>query len=313
MNEPRLSVVVLAWNQLPLTRRCVESVRANTDVPYELIVVDNGSDPEAAAYATSVADVPVRNDENVGFAAGMNTGLRAASGHRVAFLNNDTEVPPGWASPLLATFDDFPTAGIVLPAVTAAGNPYSVRTEPGTERAVVPPFRNLPSGVVYVMDRATAEALGGWDERYGRASAEDLDLLWKVWVNGLDVVLDERVLVAHVGSASVEGIDDRTDLYRRNRLAFAARWSSGVDVPDLGRIEPADFARRVEAGAAAATWMGRAFASEDSAEDLRRELRNAERRPAASPPGAEEGPHRRSSGIRRWLRAASRRVRRPRH
>ena len=41
--DPVLSIVVLAWDNLPYTRGFVESVRQHTDVPYELIIVDNGS------------------------------------------------------------------------------------------------------------------------------------------------------------------------------------------------------------------------------------------------------------------------------
>ena len=63
-----LSVVVLAWDNLDLTRAFVDSVRRNTDVGYELIIVDNGSQSEAAAYARDAADHAILNDENRGFA-----------------------------------------------------------------------------------------------------------------------------------------------------------------------------------------------------------------------------------------------------
>ena len=84
MTEPVLSVVVLAWDNLDLTRRFVESVRANTDVDYELVIVDNGSEAPAARYAEEAADHAILNDRNLGFAAGMNQGLAAARGEFVA-------------------------------------------------------------------------------------------------------------------------------------------------------------------------------------------------------------------------------------
>ena len=146
-----LSVVVLVWDELELTRRCVESIRAHTDVGYELIVVDNGSAPDAAAYVADAADISVRHESNAGFAAGMNAGLEVANGRFVAFVNNDTELPASWASTLLDAFDRIPDAGIVLPAVTAAGNEYSIRDAPGDRIIRIPPFTEIPSGVVYVM------------------------------------------------------------------------------------------------------------------------------------------------------------------
>ena len=60
--QPELSVVVLAWDNLHYTQDFVESVRQNTDVPYELIIVDNGSQWEAADYARLAADHAVLNE-----------------------------------------------------------------------------------------------------------------------------------------------------------------------------------------------------------------------------------------------------------
>ena len=67
--------MVLAWDNLHHTRDFVESVRENTDSSYELIVIDNGSQPDAAEYAQAAADRAILNPENRGFAPGMNQGL----------------------------------------------------------------------------------------------------------------------------------------------------------------------------------------------------------------------------------------------
>lgn len=260
LGEQALTVIVLAWNQLPLTRRCVESVRANTDVPYELVIVDNGSDAEAAAYARQAADVPVLHPTNLGFAAGMNSGLAVATGTHVAFVNNDTELPPGWAGRLIETLWADRDVGLVLPAVTAAGNPYAVRTEPGPHRIVVPPFRHLPSGVVYAMRRNDAEALGGWSEEFEVASREDLDLLFKVWCNDLGVVLDERVLVWHESSATVrEQLPDRRDRWEKNWDVFVEKWTAADPgrIPRLASCEPDVFEANLDRARIAATWMER--------------------------------------------------------
>lgn len=264
MNPPVISLVVLAWDQRTLTERCVASLRRNTDVPHELIIVDNGSAPDAADYARAAADIAVLNDENLGFAAGMNRGLAAATGHYVAFINNDTEFPPGWASRLVDTFATYPDAGIVLPAVTAAGNPYAVRTEPGTERIVVPPFRHLPSGVVYVLERETATDVGGWSEEFTVASREDLDLLFKVWVNQRRVILDERVLVHHESSATADTqLPDRRARWEANWDVFVAKWTAADpdSVPRLASCPPEDFMVGLEQARVAATWMERWYAA----------------------------------------------------
>jgi GT2 family glycosyltransferase len=271
---PTLSVVVLAWDNLDLTRRCVESIREHTDVPYELIIVDNGSAPEAASFAAEAADIAVLNPRNLGFAVGMNQGLARASGDFVAFVNNDTTLPTEWASRLVECLDS--GVGIVLPAVTASGNPYAIRSEPGTGRLVVPPFRHLPSGVVYLMETSTVRALGGWGEEFIVASREDLDLLFKVWANGLDVVLDERVLVDHVGGATADTkLEEKAAVWKRNRDVFTQKWMqpNPETIPRLADCSESDFADGLERAATTATWMDRMFQQQDRAERFRREVR----------------------------------------
>ena len=228
-----LSVIVLAWNNLDLTRAFVESARRATDVPYELIVVDNGSEPDAAEYARDAGDHAILNSENRGFAKGMNQGLAAARGEFVAFCNNDTVLPEAWASRLLETARANPRGGIVVPAITVASNPVTVRTEPGNETIVIDPFSAPPAAVVYVMRRALMHEIGEWDEAYEIASGEDVDLCFKVWANDLDVVFDSRVLVDHVGHATAKLLDDWQTLWMRNRHQFLEKWMGNEDPPRL--------------------------------------------------------------------------------
>jgi GT2 family glycosyltransferase len=290
MSEPLdLSIVVLAWNQLELTRRCVASIRDHTDAAYELIIVDNGSEVEAAAWAEAAADTAVLHATNLGFSKGMNAGLHAAQGSAIAFVNNDTTLPAGWASPLLEILES-KHVGIALPAVTAAGNPFAVRTEAGSKRLQVPRFRHLPSGVVYVMDTDVVRALGGWGEEYEIASREDLDLLFKTWVNGLDVVLDEGVLVDHVGQATAEAeLEDRDELWKRNRDVFIAKWTAADPdvIPYLGTVDRARFDALLEEARTAAVWMERLFAAEDRIEEWKAEVRAQKRRAGTAERKAE--------------------------
>lgn len=255
---PTLSVVVLNWNRRDLTEPCVDSIRDTTDVDYELIVVDNGSDDPTPAWIESIADTPVLNPANLGFAAGMNSGLAVATGEFVAFVNNDTVFPAQWASRLIDTFGANPDAGIVLPAVTAAGNPFSVRNEPGDKTVTAVPFRELPSGVVYLARTKDMRQLGGWDERYRLASREDIDLLFMMWANCRTVVLDERVLVEHVSSATVKGqLEDQKQLWRENWDRFVDKWTEGADISLLDDVDETERTIRLREAQTAAFWMKR--------------------------------------------------------
>ena len=261
--EPELSVVVLAWDNLAYSQQFVESVRRHTDVPYELVIVDNGSAWEAASYARAAADRVVLNETNLGFSRGMNQGLAQARGRYVAFCNNDTELPPRWAHRLVETARAHPNAVIVVPAVTNARNPVNVRTTPGKEVVVLPPFSAPPAAIVYVAPVDRMRALGGWEEEYEIASGEDVDLCFKVWTNDLDIVYDQRVLVRHVGKGSAARLDDWRGLWARNRRRFLDKWSGDSAVPNISNCDPARFARNREIARAAAGWMDRYFTARD--------------------------------------------------
>ncbi|MCP4307368.1 MAG: glycosyltransferase [bacterium] len=304
MSNLPLSIVIPVWNQLDYTRACVESLRRATDVAYELIIVDNGSATDSAKAAAELADVFIGNETNLGFAAGMNQGLKVATGEYVAFVNNDTVFPDAWASLLLETITTQHEPGIVLPAVTAAGNQASVRHTPSDRVTTFEPFAAIPSGVVYMVHRDTMVELGGWSDQYGIASAEDLDLLFSFWVNNRTVVLDERVLVKHESAVTAATLDNRRELYRRNRLAFATRWAKADPgaVPRLASCSDELFATNLTKARIAGTWMHKWFSAMDLADERAQSARKAEARLAPPAPAQAAQPsllHRIARKLRR--------------
>ncbi|MCX6375738.1 MAG: glycosyltransferase family 2 protein [Armatimonadetes bacterium] len=120
---PLLSIVVVNWNTRELLRACIRSIYATLDpISFEVIVVDNASDDGSAEMVSS--DFPevllVRNDENVGFAAANNIGLRRASGEFVMLLNPDTELCPGSVARMLDFIKSRPDVGMVGPKLVCA-------------------------------------------------------------------------------------------------------------------------------------------------------------------------------------------------
>lgn len=269
---PDLSIVILQWERDDLTRACVESLRAGTRTSHEIIIVDNGSRAAAADAARELADVAVLNEVNLGFAAGMNAGLAAASGGVIAFVNNDTRFPNEWDVPLVEHFKDS-SVGLVAPAVTEAGNPVTVRSTPGSEVIRLLPFGEFPSGVVYLVRTAQIRALDGWNESYPIASSEDLDLCFTYWANGLDIVLDTRVLVDHVGQASVRQLEDHHDLYAANLRLFLSRWGGETnDVPRLETVDHAAHQANLARARTAIRWIERMLEAREEARRLRKAL-----------------------------------------
>jgi len=91
------SIVLLSWNAREYTKSAVESIRAHTGSPYEIIIVDNGSDAATREMLASLPDVHViYNPRNMGFAHGCNQGIAAANGTHIVLLNNDVIVTDGF-------------------------------------------------------------------------------------------------------------------------------------------------------------------------------------------------------------------------
>ena len=304
--HPQLSVVTPAWDNLNYTQKFAESVRQHTDVSYELIVVDNGSAAEAARYAAAVADTVVLNDENLGFSTGMNQGLEASHGDWVAFCNNDTILPPHWASMLLETAKAHPTAGIIVPALTAARNPHTVRDTPGDFVEVLPPFSAPPAAVIYLMRADLVREIGGWPTDYKIASGEDVDLAFTVWTNDLDIIYDSRVLVDHIGKGTASRLEDWQTLWADNRNHFLTKWSSDAPIPRIAACPPERHHRNRQTAASTTQWMQRYFHTRDEYEKHRRQTKKAlaKARAKSTTQATSKRLHLSSAGRRVWRKAS---------
>jgi GT2 family glycosyltransferase len=106
-NQKLVSIIIPIFNQLAFTEQCVESIQSEThDADFEIVLVDNGSDPECheglSLLATRFSNVRmIRNPENLMFSLGNNVGVAHSHGAYLVFLNNDTKVTRGWLTNLL--------------------------------------------------------------------------------------------------------------------------------------------------------------------------------------------------------------------
>lgn len=103
--EYALSVAILipVFNQLPYTRKCIESLRASEGRNADLIVIDNGSSDGTTGYLEEIVGITVaRNPRNVGVAKAWNQGVHRTRAEWFVFLNNDIVVPAGWLDGLLS-------------------------------------------------------------------------------------------------------------------------------------------------------------------------------------------------------------------
>src|SRR5262249_48094941 len=159
-------------------------------VPYEVIVVDDGSTDETRDLEQLVTGVRViRNPSNLGFVGTCNRGADAARGEFVVFLNNDTFVSQGWLDSLLAPFESgqrdgapvglvgakliYPDgrlqeAGGIVFADGSAWN-YGRWDDPANPKYEFRADAHYCSGAGIMVRRDVFHALGGFDSRYAPA------------------------------------------------------------------------------------------------------------------------------------------------
>ncbi|MCF7796636.1 MAG: glycosyltransferase family 2 protein [Lentisphaeria bacterium] len=240
MSQPLISVITLSWDNQSYTAAFVKSIRQNTKLPYELIIVDNGSAAETQYWVQQVADRALIFAENQGFPGGFNQGAALADGQYLLMANNDTEFPPGWDEQLVETIEKYPNAGIVTPAYTS-GRKSALRYEPGQSVRTIGRFRKYPSGVAFfVRKNQFLNEFGGWSQDYAVASGEDADLCFTVWKKGYDILVDERVLVIHEGKVtSGSKLSDWQTHFRTNSHQFKRKWFYYFYFPYLARLTEA--------------------------------------------------------------------------
>ena len=221
----KLSIITLSYDSLDYTKAFVKSIRKNTTLSYELIIVDNGSEPDTQKWVEENSDQSIIFQENQGFSKGFNEGVKLAQGKYVMMANNDTEFPPDWDKKLVDIIEKNPSAGIVTPVYTS-GRKSALRTEPGEKILKVFPFRKYPSAVAFLMRRNDLiSKFGGWSEEYEIASGEDADLCFKVWKAGYDILIDERVLIIHEGKVtSSSKLEDWQAHFKLNSRQFKKKW-----------------------------------------------------------------------------------------
>ena len=221
MPEPLVSVVVSTYNRPAGLERLLSSLRGQDLAAddFEVIVVDNGSEPATAATLARQAAHPglqlrcVRHESTLGPAGGRNSGWRLARAALVAFTDDDCAPGPGWLAAGLRAHAEHPAA--VIQGATRP-DPRDLGADGPLSRTVLvdslgPQYEAC--NIFY--PRELLEALDGFDARFGTVPAgEDTDLAWRAIAHGAPTVMAQDALVYH----SIEPVG------MRGMLRFARRW-----------------------------------------------------------------------------------------
>jgi N-acetylglucosaminyl-diphospho-decaprenol L-rhamnosyltransferase len=223
---PEVSTIVVTYNALPWVEQALDSVRGT-----ELVVVDHGStDGTLGRVRDRFPEAIVVEQENRGFGAGNNAGMRAASGRWYLLLNSDAWLEPGALEALVAFAEAHPDAAVVGPRLrntdgtlqrSVRGFPsvWRIATEYLFLRKLAPRSQALNAFYAGGFDHDTAreadflmgsallvrpkavEAVGGFDERYFMFS-EETDWCYRLRAAGWKVWFFPGAEAVHVGGAT---------------------------------------------------------------------------------------------------------------
>lgn len=127
--EPLVASVVVNYDGLDDTRRCVQSLLASSYGRHQVVVVDNGSHSRDAALLSAEFGDRIRvvaSGKNLGYGGGANLSLRWAIAQEATYarvLNNDTTVDPGCIRKLVDTMESNTGYGILSPQISAPIGP----------------------------------------------------------------------------------------------------------------------------------------------------------------------------------------------
>ncbi len=230
--SPRLSVILCTYNRRAILERSLASF-FRQDAPaggFELIVVDDGSQDGTREYLQGLAlPIPGRilHRENGGLAAARNTGIAAARGEYFLFVNDDTIASTSLVREHLAAHDkagrDIAVLGTFEQPLPALDNAL-MRVLEVTD--LVFHYNEMRPGAFYDYQRfwtcnvsVRAELVrdaGGFDERFKRYGAEDIDLGFRLGELGVEVLYHASARAQH------DHILDFETFKRRQRTCGAA-------------------------------------------------------------------------------------------
>lgn len=239
-DSPRVTVILVLWNQAPLTLACLRSLAEEVSVPMEVIIVDNASSDRTAELLQNVHNARIlRQDDNIGFLRGVNAALSEVRSGHVLLLNNDATLRRGTLAAAVEAMESAADIGavggpIILPngALQEAGSiiwrdgtcqGYGRDDEPQSGPYMFRREVDYSSGAFLLIREGLFQQLGGFDEAYAPAYYEETDLCMRLRANGYRVIYEPRAAIDHFEFGSSTKVSTALELQNQNRKTFCEK------------------------------------------------------------------------------------------
>jgi GT2 family glycosyltransferase len=244
MKIPKVSIIILNFNGLKDTIKCLNSIKLTRYKNYEIIFIDNGSNINEAEKVKGKYPFirQYRIEKNLGFTGGNNWALNQTKGKYIVLLNNDTLVTSNWLNKLVDYMEDNKNVAVAQPKILqmkhpkyfdyagAAGGYVDKYGYPFTrgrifnthEKDVGQYDKNIPifwaSGAACIIRKQVIKNVGGLFNEKMFNYMEEIDFCWRVWRAGLQVRFVHESVVYHkvAGTAGRNVIQKRYWEHRNN-------------------------------------------------------------------------------------------------
>jgi len=250
LQSKHCDIVIPIWNNLELTRDCIDSIKKHTRYPYRIVAIDNASEGPTREYLDSLEkeDAPktviIRNAENTGFVRAVNQGMRFSDAEYVCVTNNDTIATDGWLSELVEILERDDTVGLINPSSNSScqfPGKLTIDAYAKTLKKLKGKYQELYSARAFAMvvRRSLIEKIGYLDETYGMGYYDDSDYSKRTQGVGYKAVRAKASYVYHRESQSFDKISEKSKIFIENENKFISKWGRPIRVaylvPSSGR------------------------------------------------------------------------------
>jgi len=199
--------------QIPMTRCAIDTLRATTEYPFELVVVETG---RQAFNNSALVNRYVHKPERTKPTLDCNAGLEAATGDLVVYTGNDIFTRPGWLEALLSCF---------------------ARADCGIATLASADLKATNAGVYFGQDIITEGLYGPFCmfPRTWRYDAEnfpcqfaDSDLIMRIYEAGGRMLRNNKVIIEHLNRQTLSGADNDADFQAAKQRFIELHQQSGL-------------------------------------------------------------------------------------
>ena len=239
--NPVATILILTYNGWEYTKQCIDSIKKKTQLPYKILVIDNGStDQTVDELRKDLSLYHIENTSNLGFSAGFNVGLTLVDTPYFVLSNSDVVVTDGWLNRMSKHIENDKDLVILGPMSNHVSGPQMVKgipykndeeldafatTRPQRDINPVTYFQRIVFFFTLFKTRVLQE-IGFLDEIFGKGNFEDDDYCIRVKLKGLKSAYDNSVFIHHYGSRGFgKNPAEFKELLQKNGQKFLKKWN----------------------------------------------------------------------------------------